>query len=724
MRRNIVFLLLACGTSRIVAQIPRVFPAGDLPADARLSELRTLNSYFPFTAVRNEEQWQQRQMEIKRRILISQGLWPEPTKTNLQAAVHGRVEHDDYTVECVYFQSIPGHYVTGSLYRPKGKQGPFPAVLCPHGHWRNARFYDAGDTAARRSVASGAERFLNAARNHIQARCVQLARMGCIALFYDMTGNCDSIQIGHRPERSDHLDTPEHWGFLSVQAELRLQNMMGLQTWNSVRAIDFLSELSDVDTKRIGVTGASGGGTQSMIIAAIDDRVTAAMPCVMVSTAMQGGCTCENAPLMRIGQGNIDIAAAVAPRPLGLTAADDWTKELETKGYPALQNLYAMLGYEDRLTAVFHTHFPHNYNHVNRTVMYSFFNRHFKLGLNEPVLESDFELLSKEQLSVWNDQHLAPSGSDVGDAHEISLLGLATEDSDEQLASVVPRSGQSPERFQNVVGAAWATILDRRLDQVGEIEFSHTKEVADGEFALTLGQLNHAAMSEQLPAMKLRGKSKSQKGVVIWLTETGKSDLIKDGKVIMPVAKLLEKGYTVLSADLSGQGEFLASDVPLEAQRMWYQQDGNSGWKRFAGYTYGYNHSMFVKRTHDVLSLIKYATTLSRQQNIHLVGLDRTAGPIALAARSQAADAVNTTIVDLAGFQFRGITSHDDPMFVSGAVKYLDVTGLLSLCAPYDISIAGLQKKSVATRVFAATNASAKLHLVDSRALMLALEQL
>ena len=724
MRCNLVLLLLVMSSSRIVAETPRVFPAGELPADSRLDELRTLNSYFPFAPVENEQQWLQRQTEIKRRILISQGLWPEPTKTKLRATIHGRVEHDDYTVERVYFQSIPGHYVTGSLYRPKGKQGPFPAVLCPHGHWSNARFYDAGDAAARKSVASGAERFINAARNHIQARCVQLARMGCIAFFYDMTGNCDSIQIGHRPDKSAHLDTPEHWGFLSVQAELRLQNMMGLQTWNSVRAIDFLLELSDVDGKRIGVTGASGGGTQSMIIAAIDDRITAAMPCVMVSTSMQGGCTCENAPLMRIGQGNIDIAAAVAPRPLGLTAADDWTKELETKGYPALQNLYAMLGHEDRLTAVFHTHFPHNYNHVNRTVMYSFFNRHFGLGFDEPVLERDFELLSKEQLSVWNDQHPAPSGSDVGDLHEVTLLGLATEDSEERLASVIPNAALDLKQFSNVVGAAWETILDRRLDQVADVEFTDTKEVLYDGFTLTLGHLNHTAAAEQIPAMTLRSPKAPQKGVIVWLTDTGKSGLLNDGNVIASVAKLLNEGYTVVSADLSGQGEFMADGTSVEKQRMWYQRNGNDGWERFSGYTYGYNHSMFVKRAHDALSLIRYAARISGQQKIHLVGLDSTAGPIALAARSQAGNAIGRTLVDLKQFTFNQITRHDDPMFVSGSVKYLDVGGLLALCAPHDISVAGLRETSVAKRVFAAANASAKLHLVDDKGLSLALEQL
>jgi dienelactone hydrolase len=724
MRITFVLILVAVTTSPLLAETPRVFSAGKLPADSRLDELRTLNSYFPFTSSKTKQQWQQRQAKIKRRILMSQGIWPEPTKTRLNAVVHGRVDHDDYTVERVYFQSMPGHYVTGSLYRPKGKSGPFPAVLCPHGHWRDARFYDAGDAAAKKYIAAGGERFVNAGRNHIQARCVQLARMGCIAFFYDMTGNCDSIQIGHRPDKTDHLDTPSNWGFLSVQAELRLQNMMGLQTWNSVRSIDFLLELSDVDSKRIGVTGASGGGTQSMIIAAIDDRVTAAMPCVMVSTSMQGGCTCENAPLMRIGQGNIDIAAAIAPRPLGLTAADDWTKELQTKGYPDLQNLYAMLGHKNRLTAVFHTHFPHNYNHVNRTVMYSFFNRHFGLGLDEPVLESDFELLSKEQLSVWGDGHPAPSGSDVGDLHEIRLLEMATEDSDERMSALIPKTASGLDEFQNVVGKAWETILGRRLEQVGDVEFIDTKDVSRGEFLLTVGHLNHAAVAEQIPAMRLRGAKGIEKGVVVWITEAGKSGLLQDDKVIEPIAKLLKDGYAVVSADLSGQGEFLSNGKPLESQRMWNQRDGSQTWHRFAGYTYGYNHSLFVKRTHDILSLIKYAQTLSGKQSVHLVGLDKTAGPLVLAARSQAGNSVTTTIVDLDGFQFHQVTRHADPMFVSGSVKYLDVAGLLSVCSPHRVSISGLADASTARKVFAAAGASGNLRVVDRGELKNIAEQL
>ena len=194
---------------------------------------------------------------------------------------------------------------------------------------------------------------------------------------------------------------------------------MGLQTYNSIRALDWLAGRDDVDPRRIGVTGASGGGTQTFILAAIDPRPAAAFPAVMVSTAMQGGCTCENASYLRVGTGNVEIAALIAPRPLGMTAADDWTKEIATKGLPELKAHYRMLGVEDRVMAKPLLQFPHNYNYASRAVMYQFFNKHLKLGLPEPIVEGDFKPLSVAEMSVWDAAHPRPPG---GEHYERSLL--------------------------------------------------------------------------------------------------------------------------------------------------------------------------------------------------------------------------------------------------------------------------------------------------------------
>src|SRR5206468_4262871 len=212
----------------------------------------------------------------------------------------------------VFFASLPGHYVSGSLYRPKASRErkrpeKYPGVLCPHGHWANGRFFDAGEKAAQNQIQEGAEKTIEGARYPLQARCAQLARMGCVVFHYDMVGNADSKSIAHRA------------GFTDVEAELRLQSFMGLQTWNSIRSLDFLLSLPDVDPKRIGVTGASGGGTQTFILCAIDDRPAAAFPAVMVSTAMQGGCVCENCSYLRQDTGNVELAALFAPKPLGMS---------------------------------------------------------------------------------------------------------------------------------------------------------------------------------------------------------------------------------------------------------------------------------------------------------------------------------------------------------------------------------------------------------------------
>lgn len=671
----------------------RALGEGELPEDVRLGVQRTIyESYFPFKTVENKKAWEVRRAEVRRRVLVSQGLWPLPTRTDLKAKVYGRVDRDDYTVDRVHFESYPGHYVTGSLYRPRGREGKRPVVLCPHGHWAEGRYYSHGLEKTREEIAVGAERFLAGGQTPIHARCVQLARMGCVVFAYDMVGYADSKQIEHRPGVREHMNTMKDWGLHSPQAELRLQSSMGLQTWNSIRALDFVLGLEDVDASKVAITGASGGGTQTLILTAVDDRVTVSFPAVMTSTAMQGGCTCENAVYMRIDAGNVDIAAVTAPRPLGMTGADDWTIELEEKGLPDLKNLYKMLGVPSLVDGKVLGHYGHNYNSVSRGRMYNWLNEHFGLGFAEPVLERDYLPLSADELEVWDKKHPAPSGENTGEAHEKKLVKWMTKDSEKQLARLWPKGKQGRSEFEKVVGGGWDIILRRDASEVGTVEFELKNKREYGSYTHMSALLSVGDHGEQVPAGFLHPTERWNQEVVIWLTGKGKEGILTaEGDPRQEVERLLELGYSVMSLDLFGQGEFLAGGGVLKSVPMKVTRNAKkpTPWQTAACYTYGYNDPTFVRRVHDVLTGISFVKNDHHgTEKIHLVGTEG-AGAIVLAARTRAGDWVQKTAVNLEGFRFGNVNKLDSVDLVPGAVKYGDVEGLIGLNGKYEMRVDG-----------------------------------
>lgn len=695
------------GSSLARADSLRVLPSGQKPQDARLGELKHLNSYFPFQVPKTVQEWKARREYVRRQVLISQGLWPLPPKTPLRAVIHGRRDMGDYTIEKVYFESLPGFYVTGNLYRPKNIQGKVPAVACPHGHWAGGRFHDAGVKRVREQIARGEERFERGGRSPLQARCVQLARMGCVVFHWDMIGYADSVQLAHRPGVRKHMNTLENWGFFSPQAELRLQNMMGLQTWNSIRALDFLLSLPEVDPTRVGVTGASGGGTQTFLLCAVDDRPTVACPAVMVSTAMQGGCSSENAPYLRVGTGNVEIAALFAPKPLALIAADDWTREMPTKGFPELKQLYRLLGVPNRVTLGAFVQFKHNYNSVSRHFMYQWFNRHLKLGLEEPVLERDYPFLTKEELTVWDEQHPAPK--ERGDAFERRLVRYLTTTAEKQLAALVPKNAQGLKEYRRVVGGAMEVLLGHRLPQEEELEFKKVHEEDQGEVILFTGLLRNTRVGSELPVAFLLPKNWN-KQVVIWLTEQGKAGLGDgQGRWRRGVRRLLAAGFCVAAADLLYQGEFLAPGEKFQKTRL--VGSGRGSWKYCACYTFGYNLPVFSQRVGDVLTLVSFIRHHPQQpEQVHLVGLGDGA-LWAAAARAIAGKAVDRLAVDTRGFRFRRINRIDHPHFVPGIVKYGDLPALVALSAPHPTWVAGegSQGNELVNQVYGAAGAGSQV---------------
>ncbi len=507
--------------------------------------------------------------------------------------------------------------------------------------------------------------------------------MGCVVFQYDMVGYADSLQLSHKGLGvRAHMSTPEHWGFSSPQAELHLQSLMGLQTWNSVRSLDFLLSLPDVDPERVAVEGHSGGGTQVFILAAIDDRPRVLFPAVMVSTGMQGGCLCENASHLRIGAGNVDIAALAAPRPLGMTGANDWTLEIEEKGLPDLQNLYALLGAEGLVAARAFPQFGHNYNSVSRTVMYDWLNRHLGLGFSEPVLERDYLPLSREEASPWDAEHPAPHGDQVGDAHERDVLEWMTRDAEGQLEQLDPVDAPHLDRFREVVGGAFDVILGRRLDDVGEVSFEPTKTRPIEGGTLRLGLLRHEDQGEELPAAVFEPSGERNQETVIWVHEDGWRGLLdENAQPVNDVRRLLRAGFAVAGVDLLLQGELrnpiLDPAIGRTRARRVCRADCSQGWHRAGVFTFGYNPALFARRVHDVLTAIHHFQ--GDGGRVTLVGLGRVAGPLVAAARAQSGEALARVAVDTGGFRFGALERLDDPMLLPGAAKYLDLPGLLAL---------------------------------------------
>jgi len=496
--------------------------------------VKDLNTPRTFPDIKNKAEWEERAKNIREQVLVSCGLWPMPEKSPVNATIFDRIERDGYSVEKVYFQTYPGFYLAGNLYRPLGKgRGPFPGVLNPHGHWADGRMADTKDGS-------------------VAARCISFARQGMVAFTYDMVGYNDT----HFPDAVTNrapYESHRHFGTNRTD-QLWSVSLMGLQTWNSIRALDFLASLPDVDKKRLACTGESGGGTQTFMLGAIDDRLAAVGPIVMVSHTMQGGCSCENAPGLRVEYSNMEIAAAAAPTPQILVAATgDWTKTtMEVEG-PAIEKVYRLFDAGDRLRYV-KFDFGHNYNQTSREAVYAWFDQ-WLLGLPkaDSIKEPPYTKEPDADLRVF------PGGKLPYDAlPKDQFIELLKGSHRERWQDLIPRSPAGLERFKRTLLPAWTHTLQVEWPRSSvEVRLKESRQEADWMATeLTFkrpGELQPvtALCFRQKPVISRRGT----KLVVLADANGTEGYMGYNGEPVGLAVKLLRRGHVVLVIKEFSSGE-------------------------------------------------------------------------------------------------------------------------------------------------------------------------
>jgi dienelactone hydrolase len=527
--------------------------------DARNTNIVTTNTHLLLPPFRSLKAWKERKAFLRNQILVAAGLSPMPEKTPLHAQIFGKIDGRGYTIEKVLIETLPGFYLGGNLYRPRDGKAKHPGVLNPHGHWPYGRLEN-------EPIDSG------------PAFGISLARQGYVVFAYDMVGYTDTIQVAHRFGSA----TQRLWSF----------GPLGLQLWDSIRALDFLGSLKDVDAGRLGMAGASGGATQTLLLTAVDDRVQFASPVNMISAIFQGGDMCENAPELRLNTSNVEIAAMFAPKPM-LVVSDttDWTRNVPREEYPAIKRIYDLYGKGDQVTVV-QFEAVHNFNQQSREAVYRFF------AQVNPGL-SDSRELKEHNITVPMLQKMMALSNRTLPANALDLPGLFNE----WRTMAEAQNGQTKD----------AAFLRERLRQTLAVEIP-TNVIAEihGESIV----LSRPEWKDRVQGVVIQGPG----AVAIVIDPAGSAAGMKS----KTVKQLRKEGRALLVLDLFQTGAAKAPRDREDAETVTpvnetnetaieRQADAAAGGPKFLTF----NVSDDAARVQDIVTAIAYASRSGRDVEIY-----------------------------------------------------------------------------------------------------------
>ncbi len=581
--------------------------------DLRRASVRTNYDGVGFQAPATVVEWHDRADHLRDQLRIALGLWPGLPRTPLHPQILGKLDRGDYSIEKVVLETLPGFTLSGNLYKPTAAASKRAAVLCPHGHWSDGRM-----------------------NPDVQMRCIRLAKLGFVVFMYDMVGYNDSKPFPHE--------------FLNDRLRRYGLSLPTLMTWNSIRALDWITSLPDVDPARIGCTGESGGGTQTFLLTALDPRIAVSAPVVMVSDTFQGGCVCENAAGLRIGTDNVEIAALTAPRPLTMVGATgDWTARTMDRAYPAIRGVYSLVGSTDRVSArVFD--FPHNYNQTSRNAVYPFLTR-WLMGLTDVASTQEGEQRPETatDLSTWDSALPRPIDLKSPEQLESYLIDEVTKGVEDLAPTDGPRWSAGRRILRTILGVR-VGLMNPTPEQLA---VSRVRVVTREDATIEHVAAGRSGVGDAVPVVRITPRHSEGRLTVI-ASARGKAALVDaSGEPKALVAELLKRGNSVVGFDPLYVGEALDPQNPVRKRPS-------------AVHFETYNPSLAAEQIQDLATTLAWSRAQPDARSVSLVALD-TAGAQALLA---------LPLLENVARAFVSVENLPEPRSTGPTVPELDLPGL------------------------------------------------
>ena len=468
--------------------------------------------------------------ELKKSLLDSIGGLPT-VKTDLHATITGRIAGNGYHIERLIYQSLPGLYVTALVYVPENGDKVHPAILVPAGHATNGK-------------------------DHYQALSERLALRGYLVISWDPVGQGERSQFWDAKAKKSryNLVCGEH-AVMGNMAYLVGANLARWEVWDGMRAVDYLLSRPDVDAERINITGTSGGGTQTALLGALDDRIKVIIPSCYITalpTRVENRIFAdydsdpEQDPYGLISRGidNAGTLLIMYPRPVMIVTAtlDFFTVQGSHKTYSEVSAIYNRFGHSDRI-AFTESYNRHSYSLKNQEAALNFLDRFNKMpvrhGLPPVTAYTDAELQVTKSGQVTVD---FPEGHSL--LHFIADYAAEASQHSRKTLAELYSSEQDPEI------ASWTVSRYTGNAPARELQWEKVGSSTASAVHIDRYVLHHDTYLE-MPLLHFYGEGNHPKGVMLWISLEGKAS----EKNWPEITKLINDGYEVYSFDFRGLGE-------------------------------------------------------------------------------------------------------------------------------------------------------------------------